>query len=567
MRKSIPLISPDFNNIRESLKTYLRSQDQFNDYDFDGSVLSVLLDLLAYNSHLNIFYYNQLFNESYLSTAVTRKGVVNRALALGYIPQSKTSAVAVVNLSVSNLTTDTFTLPNNTVFFASRDSTTFEFRTNKEYEVSVINGTAEINNIELVEGRLYNYTLPVEESNRYPIPSKDVDISRLRVFNITPDGSASEEYTRADNIVSLLESNKVYFVTENLGGYYEVYFGDGLIGRKVESGRVQLSYNISSGSIANGVGVFSTNITSAVITVIQAASGGSEADSLQDIKNRAPVSYQTQNRAVTATDYESVIRDNFNFIDRLLILPGESVTPPTYGKVYIKLKPIDRLFPSTSEQNAILSFVKSKRVVAITPEIIENTFTFLNLDISLTFKNTTSRALKDIIIQQVTNLVKNYQSNITLENVFYPGPLTSTILQTSEELLDCTLTPTLTQSQKLGTSSVNKYNFNYQQAITPTSCRSEIFYISGSTTPFYLEDNGIGDMVLVSNNTSQKVGKVDYTKGTVELQLSRIESSNLGTSFSELTQSYLYLTAKPITGIVEGVNHFLQIDQVQVLNE
>lgn len=563
VRKSIPLMSPDFDNVRASLKTYLQSQDQFNDYDFDGSMLSVLLDLLAYNSHLNIFYYNQLFNESYLSTAITRKAVVNRAQALNYVPQSKTSAQVKITVTGTGLTTPTLVIPNNSVFYATKDTLTFEFRTTKEYETDVINGTATITDIELVEGRSYTYNLPVNNTNRYEIPSKDVDISRLRVFVV--DSGAEVEFTRASNIVDLIANQNIYFVQENLAGKYEVYFGDGLIGQAVDSGIVKLQYNISSGSLANGVGaITSTDIsTSVIVSVQEAASGGSAADTVSDIKFKAPYSYQAQNRAVIAKDYESLIKDNFNFVEKIIVVPGEELSRPIYGKVFLKIKPYDRLFLTSGESNLIESFIKSKRITTVKPELTNPTYLFTDSTYGLNFSPSASYSQRIEIQTDVANVTENFQTSVDETNNLYTSKLITEVDQVSDLLLSYDVNHTLKKIVPIELNKETTYVTSFGQQITPGSITSNGIKITGNDTSFRISDRN-GKLYLTAQNEEYDMGVIDYTTGELTVGPFAIASvSDIATRYVELNNgSTITLYAKPVNFDVDGGFDICLIDKV-----
>lgn len=340
----------DFSAIKTKLKSQLRNSGEFDDYDFETSGLSNILDVLAYNTHINALTANMSINESFLSTSQIRASVVGHADTLGYTPKSRTAARATVNVTItdSNLSTNTFTLPRGVEFTSSIDDVNYTFFTTEDYTVQSATGVFEFLNIPIVEGRMKERTFFANSSPEisYVIPDEKIDTSTLSV-EVKENGTSpiSEVYQDLNTVATVDEDSRVYMVGETPSGYYELFFSDGTVlgKRPVQGNVIKISYVSTNHSAGNGAQSFTLNeffgegVTSQTVKVSNSA-GGSDRESMASIKLNAPRSYTTQNRLVTADDYTALIMAKYsNYLRDVIAWGGNDNTPPEYGKVFVSL--------------------------------------------------------------------------------------------------------------------------------------------------------------------------------------------------------------------------------------
>lgn len=382
----------DFSTIKNNLKTFLKQQSEFTDYDFEGSSLSVLLDILAYNTHYNAYYLNMVANESFLDTAVLRDSVISHAKTLGYTPHSVTAPKAIVNITVetNNSTPGTASLNRGySVAGGLVDAVSYRFNV-LETQIVTKSGTQYIfENVELFEGRLttttFNYNSTSNPKSIFTIPDTNIDTSSIRVVVTPTSGNTfTEVYTKATDIVDITGSSPVFFLQETRNGKFQIYFGNDAVGKKLSDGSiVEVSYLVTNGSVANGTESFiaeealggSTSIT---VDVISSASGGGTRESVDSIKVSAQSQFATQNRLVTFKDYEAYIKKAYPSIDSLSVWGGEDENPPLYGRVLVSLKPKEGFFISEVEKQRIIDeIIAPKSIVAVTTEIREPQYLYL----------------------------------------------------------------------------------------------------------------------------------------------------------------------------------------------
>lgn len=382
----------DFDQIKTNLKAYLKQQSEFQDYDFDGSGLNILLDILAYNTHYNSYYLNMVANESFLDTALLRDSVVSHAKTLGYLPFSVTSPRAIVNVTIDTGTTvpETVTIPKGFTFSSDLiDSVSYNFVTLEESTVTKSNTSFFFENLEIYEGSLVNYVFNYVESSNpksvFVLPDNNIDTTTITV-TVSPNvgNTSTQVYNQVTDVLDTTAVSKVYFLQESRNGNYEIYFGDGVIGEALNDGAVvTVSYLVSNGVVANqangfvaaaSIGAYSD----IVIDIVDVASGGATRESVDSIKYSAAAQYATQNRLVTASDYESYIKSKYPNIDSLSVWGGEDETPKVFGKVYISLKPKANYFISETEKQRIIDeIINPKAIVSVSAEIRDPEFLFL----------------------------------------------------------------------------------------------------------------------------------------------------------------------------------------------
>ena len=334
----------DFDNIKSNIKSFLRGQSDLSDYDFEGSGLSVLLDVLAYNTHYNALYTNLAVNESFLDSAVKRESVVSRAFELGYLPRSASAARAKVNIKLTNVsgTPDTIVLGSLTPFTTTVNGAPYTFYNDSLYTATNVSGVYTFSNVDLIEGTPLTQSYVVSDQSRYTISNIDCDISTLTVDVLANiNSTVTTKFKKVTDILTVTSTDNVYFIKEIENGLYEIQFGNDRIGKSVNNGNViRLSYFVTSKSNANGARIFnSESLSNSVISTKLSSRGGAEAETIDEVKHNAPRFYSASNRAVTNEDYRAVIINNFPNVKAIQVWGGDEDIPPVYGKVFISIAP------------------------------------------------------------------------------------------------------------------------------------------------------------------------------------------------------------------------------------
>jgi hypothetical protein len=382
----------DFDQIKTNLKAYLKQQSQFQDYDFDGAGLNILLDILAYNTHYNSYYLNMVANEAFLDTALLRDSVVSHAKTLGYIPFSVTAPRAIVNVTVDSGTTtpETLTIPRGFTFSSNLiDSLSYNFVTLEETTVTKSNTSFFFEDLEIYEGSLvsyvFNYTENSNPKSVFVLPDNNIDTTTISV-SVSPNvgNTSTQVYNQVTDILDITSTSEAYFLQESKNGNYEIYFGDGVVGKKLNDGAVvTVTYLVTNGVAANQTNGFVAAApigaySDIVIDVVDVASGGATRETVDSIKYSAAAQYATQNRLVTTSDYESYIKSKYPSIDSLSVWGGEDETPKVFGKVYISLKPKTNYFISETEKQRIIDeIINPKAIVSVSAEIRDPEFLYL----------------------------------------------------------------------------------------------------------------------------------------------------------------------------------------------
>ena len=480
----------DFNSIRANLKSFLNEQSEFTDYDFDGSGMSVLLDILAYNTHYNSYYLNMIANEMFLDSAVDRDSVVSIAKHLGYVTKSSTSAAATVTLEIKatdSTLPGTIAVPKHTKFTTTIDGTSYVFYTLDSYIAD--NGmtvgnvrTFTLPNVKLYEGQLGSISYIVSESGfdqKYVIPVKNVDTTSLVV---TVDDSATdttqELYVLHDGLSSVKNDSRVYYLQEVAGEQYEIYFGDGILGKKLLEGNViTIDYLKTNGDLVNGVGstdavgsrTFSISsalsydnqqtspTTEASVTAV-ATGGITKPESIASIKFNAPKSFQSQNRAVTKNDYESIILSKYPNAASVMVWGGEDNIPVDPGSVYISLRPVTGLVLNDVQKSELKKLLDNYKVLSITPKVIDPDYTFIKVNSIVTYDKGISLNPKETVKDKVIETIKNYNSvNLSeFDKPFRYSKLVTLIDDSDESIISNTTSITLKKRIKISKSQLGK---------------------------------------------------------------------------------------------------------------
>jgi hypothetical protein len=435
----------DFDTIKQNLKTFLNQQSEFTDYDFEGSGLSILLDVLAYNTHYNAFYLNMIANESFLDTALLRDSVISHAKVLGYVPYSRKAPRANINFTVttSSTTPATVTIPKGFRFLSNEiDGVSYGFVTLSETVVTKSNTNFNFLNLPIYEGQLVNYSYIHNQATNpkqvFTVQDDGVDTSTITVsVQASPTNTSSEIFTLATNTTESTTTSPVFYLQENKGEKYDIYFGDNVIGKRIPDGAiVSITYLITNGSVANKANNFvatstlsdslGNSLTNFTIDPVGEAAGGAERESVDEIKFSAPLQFTTQNRLITFKDYESYIKKNYPSVDSVSVWGGEDETPPTYGRVYVALKPKQNYYLSDTEKQRIIDeIIAPKAVVAVQTIIRDPEFLYLLISPTITYdpKKTTlttdqlRTGIRNAILEYKTTYLDKFDSKFILSKV------------------------------------------------------------------------------------------------------------------------------------------------------
>ena len=534
----------DFDAIKSNIKSYLEGQSQFSDYDFEGSSLSVLLDILAYNTHYNALYTNLAVNESFLDSASKRSSVVSRAKEIGYIPHSATGATAKVNIVVSNTTTTpaSLTIPKNQPFSATVDGTTYNFY-NTSAAVGTLSGsTYTFTDVEIKEGTPLEFKYTVADGVRFLIPNEDVDLSTVTVRVQENASSASfDTFIREEELLELDSTSKVFFVKEIEGQLYELEFGNDTIGKGLSSGNViTIAYMTTNKDAANGARVFSYQGATllggtAAITTTMAATGGTDIEDIESIRYNAPRHYTAQNRAVTVEDYKSTIFRSYPEAQTINVWGGEDNVPPQYGKVFISIKPRTTTALTAGQKELIVTeILKNKNVVSITPEIVDPEYIDIEITSTVYYNpRLTTRALsdiKDLVIDTIQTYNDDHLESFV--GVYKHSNLSALIDQTEDSIVSNITTVKLHREVSVAYNLNTTYEINlgnpiYYSAVPEQSVSSHGFFIPGYTQTMYLEDlpstsghTGVFKMYYIENDIKTYVrtfGEINYNTGYMKL--------------------------------------------------
>jgi hypothetical protein len=448
MTSRLQVTDLDFDTIKTNLRSFLQQQTEFQDYDFEGSSLSVLLDILAYNTHYNAYYLNMVANEAFLDTAILRDSVVSHAKTLGYTPRSFSAPEAKITLTVetNSSNTGTLTIPRGFAFESNLiDDVSYNFVTIESTTVSKSNTQFVFENLEIYEGffvtYVFSYTKNSNPKSIFILP--DTNIVTPTIFVTVTDNTGnttSEVYNQITDILDVDASSKVFFLQEGKKGEYQIYFGNDIIGKAlVDGATVTVNYLTTTGTVANKANGFvaRTNLdglSDFTITVNSVASGGALRESVDEIKYSAAAQFSTQNRLITIKDYESYIQQNYPNIDSLSVWGGEDNIPPVYGKVFISLKPKENYFISETEKQRIIDdIIKPKSIIAVQTEIIDPEFLYLLLDTTVEYDSKKTTSSEDTLKQNIRNTILSYRD--TFLNKF-AAKIVDSKLETSIDAVD-----------------------------------------------------------------------------------------------------------------------------------
>ena len=506
---NIQMTDLDFNTIKTNLKTFLQSQDVLKDYNYEGSALSTLLDILAYNTQYNAYYLNQVANEMFLDTAIQRGSVISQAKMLNYTPRSAVAPTATINLRVNDVVDPSLTLPKFTSFMSEAiDGVNYNFVTADAYTENTVGGVVNFDNITLKQGlaTTLNYTVDSIANPQYifEIPDENIDTSTLVVtVQASSSNAASDVYTLATNYSTLSGDSKVYFLQESLNNTYEIYFGDGVIGNKLVDGNiVNVSYVVTSGTAAAGANNFvlmDTIVGYANTSVfpLTPATSGNEKETIDSIKFQAPKSYAAQSRAVNKNDYITAISQNSLGIqfDAVNVWGGEENVPPVYGQVFVSLKPTGAFsLTQVQKQRIIEDILKPISVLTVTPTIVDPDYTYLQLTVNVLYDPTKTTQTSTQLAAGIKSAIQTFanQTLNTFNSTFNTYDLLNTIQSYSSSVITSEFDLKLQKKFLPNLSTPTTYKLYYNSSLQAGR------YLSGtSSTPAmqFRNPNNLADII------------------------------------------------------------------------
>ena len=594
--KRLRVTELDFDNIKENLKTFLKAQTEFKDYDFEGSGMNILLDTLAYNTHYLGFNANMLANEMFLDSASLRSSVVSHAKSLGYEVSSSRAPVATINVSLST-DANTKTMSAGTAFTTSIDGVDYQFVTIADVTSSNTGSAVPFDSVKIYEGTYVTSSYTADSSEvdqRFLLNDARADTSTLtvKVQNSSSD-TTTTTYTKATDITQLSSSSTVYYLQETDSGLFEVYFGDGVVSKGLSDGNiVTLQYVVTNRTLANGASSFSSpssidGVTGITVTTVANATGGSNPETVESIKLNAPLDYASQGRAVTIDDYKTYTKKLFPNTQAVSVWGGEDgsydtstgvSSNPEYGKVFISIKSTTGENLTTVQKSNLVTAFAPYKVASVTPVIVDPETIFLILNVSFQYDSTATTSTKDELASLIATTISNYNSSDLQEfnSSFRHSKLLRLIDDTDTAILNNTTTVTMGKFFTPVNAS-SSYNINFNNAFfNPHSghnaeaggiIASTGFQLDNdTTTEYFFDDDGSGNLRIYSLSSGVRTylnsaaGTIDYTNGTISTTSLFISAvSNVDGESS----TQIRVTAIPKSNDVVPVrNQILEIDLV-----
>ena len=588
--KRLRVTELDFDDIKTNLKTFLKGQTEFKDYDFEGSGMSVLLDLLAYNTHYLAFNANMLANEMFLDSSALRSSIVSHAKMLGYTPQSPTAPKATIDVTLNNTNLSSASITAGTKFSTTVNGTTYNFVSKSDVSTTSVDGVLKFSNLEVFEGTYVTnkyIASPSDVDQKFTIPSNRVDTSTLTVkVQDSATDTDTNTYTLATDITQITDTSTVYFLKEVENGEFEVEFGDGVIGKGLSEGNVViLQYVVTNKDEANGASSFTapsaiSGVTDITVATVSNAAGGGEAESLASIKYNAPLDYATQGRAVTGSDYKVKVKDLFPAATTIQVWGGEdgnaSSSTAEYGKVFISIKQSSGANLTTTQKTNIVDGLKKLKVASVTPVIVDPETTFIF--VTTRFKYDSSETTKDVsdLVSDVTTTLQNFNTSELnkFDTVFRYSKVVALIDDTNKAIDSNITTIQLAQKFTPTLNSSTNYTLEFNNALyNPHSghnsssggiVSSTGFNVGSDGNEYFFDDDGegnlrryyfVGSIRTYADNTA---GTVTYSTGTVAINALNITGvSNVDGE----TSTQIRLVVKPDSNDVVSVrNNLLEID-------
>jgi len=578
MANKLQVTELDFDDIKSNLKTFLKNQTEFSDYNFEGSGLSVLVDLLAYNTHYLGMNANLALNEAFLDTASLRSSVVSHAKTLGYTPSSARAPVAYLDITVNNPTLTSLTMDKGTKFTTSVDDVSYAYVSNEDYTVTPVNGILRFSNIPVYEGTLITAKYTVDSANiekRYLLNSDRADTTTLKVSVQNSSSDATTEvYSLATDVTQVTGTAKVYFLQEVEDGKFEVYFGDDVVGKKLADGNIViLEYVVTNKEESNGADTFSVNSvggeTDVTVATLIASSGGAEPESIASIKFNAPLDYSSQGRAVTTKDYETIVPKVYADTSSVQVYGGEDADPPKFGEVFISIKTNSGATLTEAQKQIIVNSLDRYNIASVRPTILNPETTYLRL--TTTFKynsNATTKTASDLeTIVRSTLTSYNTSTLQKFDGVFRYSKLTALIDNSDSSILSNITNLRISKNLIPSLSVAENYTVKFSNPLFhPHSGHISIlsstgFTISGNSNTLYLDDDGNGNVrtyYIVGGTTNTYV---DELAGTINYTTGEIVLTSINITSTVNSDNSIDLVVKPSSNDVVPVrNQLLEID-------
>ena len=589
----------DFDSIKTNLTTFLKGQTEFSDYDFEGSGLSILMDILSYNTHYMSYYLNMIANEMFLDSVSQRSSAASIAKHLGYVTKSASGAEAVITVTLVATEADTddlpatITLPQYTKITTTMLDKSYNFYTLVETTLDSFTPVATSprtftkTGITVKEGKYGTIDYIVGASGmeeKYIVTVSKLDTSTL-VVKVKQDSSSATQdtYKLYDNISSLTSTAKNYFLQEVEDEKYEVYFGDGILGAKLSEGNViTLEYFSVSGAVANGAGTGDTiaepkftiaddityvrpeaggngTATTAVAVTTTATGGVTGAESLDSIKYNAPKSFKSQDRAVTVNDYKTIVLNKYANASSVITWGGEDNDPPDFGKVYIAIKPVTGLTLTKVAKDDVLTILKKYKVLSIVPVVVDPDYTFITADTTVNYNSSISLNTEDTIKNGVLDVIKNYNTDTlsVFEAAFRHSTITRLIDASDDSIRSNVTKLKLKKRIKPPIGTLQGYTGNdtikFNNSLVKGSLTSDVFDVCTTYLNSKLVDDSAGDINLVDSSgvvVKYAIGSIDYTTGKVTLDALNISKITSGIDYIYITVDIDETDVKPATGQV-----------------
>lgn len=555
----------DFDAVKSNLKSFLQGQTSFQDYDFEGSSLNILLDILSYNTHYMAYLANMSTNELYLDSADIRNNIVSLAKMIGYTPSSPRAPLASIDITLNNATGTSVTMAKGTIFTTSVSDVTYQYVTNSDVTITPLAGVYKFSSVPIYEGSLVTFKYTVDSTDvdqKFIIPNANADTSTLlvKVQNSSTD-TTTNTYSLAGGYNNVTATSKVYFIQEGQDGKFEVYFGDGVNGAALADGNIViLEYIVTNKTVSNSASSFtlSGNIggfTNVTITTISNSQGGSESETDESIRHNAPLQYAAQDRAVTTTDYETLVKSIYPNALSVSAWGGEDDETPRYGIVKIGVKAASGSTLTETTKADIVSKLKPYNVASVSPQIVDPEVTSVLLTSTVKYDSSSTTKSTDTLKSEITTAVTNYNTN-TLQKfdaVYRHSKLTGLIDNVDSSILSNITTIKIRKSFTPTLASSTKYDIYFRNALfNPHSghnssaggiLSSTGFKVSGSDLEQFLDDDGAGNVrryylaagIRTYTNTTQ--GTIDYDSGQITLNSLNIASiSNIRGSTSTVVE-------------------------------
>ena len=582
MATKLQVTELDFDLIKDNLKTYMKNQTEFSDYNFEGSGMSQIIDLLAYNTHYLAMNANFAMNEAFLDSATLRSSVVSHAKGLGYTPRSARAPVAYVDVTLNSSTAVSATLAKGTRFTTKVDGSTFGFVVNEDITTTPTNGVMRFINVPIYEGTLITSRYTVDLNNieqKFLISDDRGDTTTLKV-SVQTSGSdvSTTTYTLATDITQVTSGAKVYFLQESTDGKFEVYFGDGVVGSSISNGNiVQLQYVVTNKDRANGAKSFSTTSvsgeTDVTVALLVAALGGAEPESISSIKFNAPLDYSSQGRAVTTQDYKTILPTVYAGTQAVQVWGGEDNDPPIYGQVFLSVRTKSGTNLTQAQKNSIAVDLKKYNIASIRPTFVNPLITKIKLKVDFKFDSKTTTKTVGDLETLIRSTLATYNSGdlLNFDVVFRHSKISGLIDATDTSILSNTTRLTLNQIITPTLNASTQYIIDFNNALyNPHSghnatlggiTSSTGFTIAGNTNTLYIDDDGNGIIRTYYLVGGQTRTYVDASAGTINYSSGKIVLTDLNITSATNTDGTISVDILPASNDVVSVrNQLLEID-------